>query len=234
MEVGLMYRNRVMGLLPFIAMFLLLVSVNGVLAANTVSDMDLDPATLEALIKKGEIVIVDENPDGSLNLVTSGVLVNAPREKVWDVIVDYDRYHEFVPYCKKLTVKNKVANIWTINYDLEFKFSILKFGVNYTLRTVQEKPGKISWTWKGGDLRNTKGGWELIPIDDGKRTLAFYSALSDFAESSIVMRYVIKHEPRVRLAAMVAVSSIFARAIKERTESLAQVEKKSQNQNNSR
>ena len=98
------------------------------------------------------------------------VVIAAPLERFWGILVDYARYPEFVPGLHACQVVEDGADGKHVQYDLDL--GIRK--IRYVLRHVEEPPRKLTWSLVGGDLMKvSNGAWELTP--EGDRTRARYS-----------------------------------------------------------
>lgn len=101
---------------------------------------------------------------------TRSIVINAPVEKCFDVIVDYERYSEFLPEVKKTRALNRRGNECDVQYEAE----VVKL-IKYTVHLKEERPNKVSWTYIDGDfMRDNKGGWVLEDAGEGK-TKATYN-----------------------------------------------------------
>ena len=98
------------------------------------------------------------------------VEVNVPPKALYDVIVDFERYPDFIPENKAVRILSQTKT----TMEAAFEVSLIK-KVNYTI-LLQMKPGKeVSWTLKEkGFFKVNDGKWTLEPIDGGKRTKATY------------------------------------------------------------
>lgn len=101
---------------------------------------------------------------------TRSIVINAPIEKVFGVIIDYEKYPEFLPEVKKIRLSNRKENTVDVQYEAEIVKTI-----KYTLRLKEEKPTKVSWTFLEGEfMKDNKGGWVLEDLGGGK-TKATYN-----------------------------------------------------------
>ena len=101
---------------------------------------------------------------------TRSIVIDVPPEKLFDVIVDYDRYPEFLPEVKEARSKERKGNA----VDVDYVADIVK-RIRYTLHHVEERPRTVRWTFVKGDLmRDNHGSWTLEPTHDGK-TRATYT-----------------------------------------------------------
>jgi ribosome-associated toxin RatA of RatAB toxin-antitoxin module len=98
------------------------------------------------------------------------ITFNAPIEKCFAVIGDYERYPEFLPEVRKIRTSNRRGN----EVDVQYEAEVVKV-IKYTVHMKEEKPNRVSWTFIDGEfMKDNKGGWVLEPTPDGK-TKATYS-----------------------------------------------------------
>lgn len=117
--------------------------------------------------------------------VSQEVVVDAPIERLYDVIVDYARYPEFVPGIKSCRV---VATSPEKRVEYELDLGLKKF--RYTLRHEEERPRKVTWSLVSGELMKvSNGAWELTP--EGERTRARYSVEVRIAKPPLVPQAVV-------------------------------------------
>ena len=101
---------------------------------------------------------------------TRSIVINAPMEKVFDVIADFDRYAEFLPEVKKIRTSNRKGDEVDVHYEVE-----LMKTVRYTIHSVAQRPTKLSWSFVEGEfMKDNKGSWTLEPAGEGK-TKATYN-----------------------------------------------------------
>jgi ribosome-associated toxin RatA of RatAB toxin-antitoxin module len=101
---------------------------------------------------------------------TRSVIIDAPADRVFDIIVDYDRYAEFLPEVKEARSADRRGNEVDVHYGID-----LVKRIHYTLHMVEERPRSVRWSFVRGELmRDNKGSWTLEPTPDGK-TRATYT-----------------------------------------------------------
>ena len=101
---------------------------------------------------------------------TRSVIIDAPADRVFDIIVDYDRYAEFLPEVKEAKSSGRRNNEVDVHYGID-----LVKRIHYTLHMVEERPRSVRWSFVRGELmRDNKGSWTLEPTPDGK-TRATYT-----------------------------------------------------------
>ncbi len=115
------------------------------------------------------------------------VTVNVPPEKLFDVIVDYEKYPEFLPEVKKVKVDGGQGSIKEVTYTVDIKAKV----ITYTLKHTAERPGKVAWTMiKGEMMKGNDGTWALKPGAQPGTTEATYTI--DLKLSALVPGFIEK------------------------------------------
>jgi coenzyme Q-binding protein COQ10 len=96
--------------------------------------------------------------------VEQQVVINAPIDKVFDVIVDYERYPEFLSDVRQAQILSQNDGVSVVSFELEL---IMRIG--YTLRLVEDRPTSVHWTLeKAKMMSSNEGGWRLEDLGGGK------------------------------------------------------------------
>ncbi|MCK6530415.1 SRPBCC family protein [Myxococcota bacterium] len=138
---------------------------------------------------------------------SQSIEILAPREVVYGVIVDYDRYPEFVPRLKGIRIKGREPGVSTVEMHVEMMKDI-----TYTLRIVEDAPRGIRWGLVEGPMKTNNGGWSLEDLGSG-RTRATYNIDMDigfFVPKAVVDKMVSQSLP-ANLAAFKQRSEALAR-----------------------
>jgi ribosome-associated toxin RatA of RatAB toxin-antitoxin module len=102
-------------------------------------------------------------------VVTKQMVVDVPVERFFEIVVDYEKYPEFVPGIRRCRVK-PVNGEKQVEYELDLGIRRIK----YVLRHEEQRPRKVSWSLVSGDMMKvSNGSWELAA--DGDKTRATYS-----------------------------------------------------------
>jgi ribosome-associated toxin RatA of RatAB toxin-antitoxin module len=113
--------------------------------------------------------------------ITREVVIGVTPEELFDVIADYDRYAEFVPGLKACRVKARAP----AGVDVEYELDLGVKKIRYTLRHVEERPHKVTWSLVSGEwMKVSNGGWELVP--EGASTRARYTVDIQIAKPALV------------------------------------------------
>ena len=117
-------------------------------------------------------------------VVSREVLVDAPVERFFDLVVDYQRYPEFVPGIKACRVRSQ--NPKEVEYELDVGIRRIR----YVLRHVEERPRRVAWSLVSGDMMKvSNGSWELAA--EGGRTRARYSLEVQVAKPPLIPQMVV-------------------------------------------
>ncbi len=101
---------------------------------------------------------------------TRSIVIDTPPDRVFDVIIDYDRYAEFLPEVKEARTANRKGNEADVHYGID----LIK-RIHYTLHHVEDRPRSVHWSFvKGEVMRDNHGSWTLEPLPEGK-TRATYT-----------------------------------------------------------
>lgn len=123
------------------------------------------------------------------------IIVNAPIEKVFDVITQYERYPEFLSEVKGIRTENRKGN----TVDVHYKVDVVKT-ISYSIRVTEERPTRMSWSYiKGEFMKDNQGSWVLEPAGEGK-TKATYTvemALGALVPKSVVSALVETSLPKM-------------------------------------
>lgn len=126
---------------------------------------------------------------------TRSIVINAPVEKVFDTIVAYERYAEFLPEVKSVRTSDRQGDEVLVHYEV----NVVKT-VHYTIRAREERPHRMSWTFvKGEVMRDNQGSWVLEAEGPG-RTRATYTvdmALGPLVPRAIVTTLAETHLPKM-------------------------------------
>jgi ribosome-associated toxin RatA of RatAB toxin-antitoxin module len=102
------------------------------------------------------------------------IVIQAPPDKCYAVIADFEKYPEFVSELKKAKVLSRDKN----RSRIEFTIKVLK-EINYTLDITGEPPTGLRWTLFKGFMKKNDGGWKLKDVGGG-RTEATYEVDVEF------------------------------------------------------
>ena len=97
------------------------------------------------------------------------IIINAPPKAIYDVIVDYEAYPEFLSEVESIKILSRNGNV----VDVEYTVNVIK-RVSYVLRLTGTPHTSVRWSLvKASFMKSNDGGWTLEDLGDG-RTKATY------------------------------------------------------------
>jgi len=133
----------------------------------------LSVATPVLAAEPAPAVVVTSDPDGGAGIITAVEDIDAPRQTVWDIMVDCSRVAKMmasVKYCRVL--QRDPSGRWDIREQVT-KATIMP-GARVVMRSDYDAPHTVEFHRTDGDFRILEGEWRLEPLDGGTRTRLFY------------------------------------------------------------
>lgn len=122
--------------------------------------------SIDSLLKRGELSLLETYPDGRLKQVTAMAQVKAPSERVWALLVDFARYGEWMPQVKAVSVKSQSETEAVV----EWTVAVVGPDIRFTQKLVLDQANlAISGTHAAGALPGSHWEWHLEPA--GENTL---------------------------------------------------------------
>jgi ribosome-associated toxin RatA of RatAB toxin-antitoxin module len=120
-------------------------------------------------------------------LVSKEVIVACPPDRLFDVIVDYARYPEFVP---GITACRPRGAPGPGGHEVEYSLDVGLKKISYVLRHEEHRPRTVRWSLVRGDMMKvSSGSWELSP--EGEGTRAVYSVEIQVAKPPLIPQAVV-------------------------------------------
>jgi len=102
--------------------------------------------------------------------VEKTITFDAPIEQVFETLLDYEKYPDFVDGVDEINVLEFNENEARVEYTL----NVIK-KLNYILQLKHEKPHRLSWQLESGDIfKVNSGSWELKDCGDGKTEVKYH------------------------------------------------------------
>lgn len=96
-------------------------------------------------------------------------VVDVDINKLYDVIIDYAKYPDFVDGVSS----TKVLSQNETSAKVEYSVNLIK-SFKYTLATTQARPTRVSWVLESGDLfKKNDGNWTLKDLGGGKTEVTY-------------------------------------------------------------
>ncbi len=189
--------------------------------AESVTKLGIDARTLYAIMRAGQIVIVNDHPASPELpwLTTAGCIVNAPPEHTFDVVTDISKYPEFMPQTNKAEVTPVTDHIVRVDYELGINVLLVTIDVPYSVYHYHQPPRRTDWVMAAGDFEANVGAYEVVPIPgDKNRCLLFYTSYS-LPRNSLVNSLFDKI-PLLDMMINLSTGTLVVKALKSRVETL--------------
>jgi len=149
-----------------------------VLALLVLAALPAFDAEQRAALERGEVLIEKLEPTGGDGVSARVVgVVSAPPERVFPIVDDCSRFHEFMPRTKRSEERYRTERTSKCYVEISMPFPLKDLWAE-TLVT-REPPSEGVWRreWKlhKGSYRRNSGSWTLYPWGEGgRKTLAVY------------------------------------------------------------
>jgi uncharacterized membrane protein len=99
--------------------------------------------------------------------VQQQISIDAPPRAVYDTVVDYENYPRFFPEFSAVTIEDRDGDAQVVEFNCDFGKKVV-----YTLRIEHDAKGlRTSWTYVGGDLKDSVGSWKFVADGTGTKVL---------------------------------------------------------------
>lgn len=143
------------------------------LAALALAQIDLAPQ-----LEKGPLVLVEETKGGKFGQATGFILVNAPPERAWALVTNFEAYKTFLPKVLESEVKRRTEK----DVDLHVVIDVPGPDTDYTVRyTPDHAARELTGTWVSGDLKGTRWYWKVEAAPGGRTLLTHLLAAKNFS-----------------------------------------------------
>lgn len=99
--------------------------------------------------------------------------IRAPSARVLEVITDFARYPEFVPFMEKTEVLAASDGRWRVRFTLN-----LIRRVRYVLDLTRIDDSGLTWTLVDGPFRRNDGGWRLEALGSDRTRATYFIDVS--------------------------------------------------------
>ena len=178
----------------------------------------VSPEEMAEFMGNREVILIDKSRNWAENFISSGIIIDAPVERVWDVVTDFGSYSEYMPLVNNSEERKISEKLVDTSFRLTFKIAIIPFSIDFSLLHRLYPYEDITWTLSRDDedLSIDYGKWEFFPLEGNTKTLAIYSVFTK-AKSSFLLK-IIEKEPILDLGFDIALSSAVPKVVKERVE----------------
>ncbi len=140
-------------------------------------------SALAPFLEKGELLLVETRPDGTLGRCTSFAHVAAPPDLALETLLDYESYPRWVPRVVKIGVTRPEADTYDVAYELDAPGKNYKYTIRFK---VDREKRVVDGTWLAGDMKDGHWTWRFEP-QDGK-TIVTYVFAGDVSGQSRLLQ----------------------------------------------
>ena len=166
---------------------------------------------LTELLKGGPVVRLEYSDKGKVKRVTAVADVYAPRQHTWDVLNAQEKYKEYMPRIKRVSVRPEGPDSKLVSYVLDTPF----VDTSYTLRWKEEPGFKMVCTQVSGDLRGSSYAWRMEELGP-EHTRVFFEGITA-GYSSIAQRFE-DDQQTITVGINVVTQLVTVKSIKQRAE----------------
>jgi hypothetical protein len=168
------------------------------------------PSNIEQRLRDGEVV-VGLRETGGTKYVTGSVLIDAPPDKVWPIMVNPFEFRRHIsPRMKEVEVMKDQSTSSILRVTLDV---ILIPHFTYVVESTYENGARVDFKRIGGILKDFRGSWQMCPTDGGTQTQLTYCMYIDpgFPVPQWIIREGVKGElPRTLIGLRNKVNAVLA------------------------
>ena len=161
-----------------------------------------DPQTVTSWTK-GDMV---DHPDGVI--VTAMKIVQAPLEKVRQVIRDYSLISQIQSQHKDVRLVSQKGNHTLYSYNQEYKMGVITLNADFLMQQTVEKDGSVSLLLHDGDVDAQVQRWEFLALDE-ERTLVMLTFWSAYHTARFAFRVIMSAMQESHLVAPAIYCSMY-------------------------
>ena len=148
-----------------------------IIAAIGHAEATLDEDQFKRLMQ-GEVLVAVINAEGpSQGMVAATILIEAPVERIWQVMTDCGEIPTFVPGVESCQIMSSGPDWEVIKHEVKWIWLLPKF--QYVFRATYQPNKQIDFVRIDGDLKAMQGIWRLSPGRINTQTIVHYQVYLD-------------------------------------------------------
>lgn len=190
-------------------------------AAAAAREAPLSPLPVESLpalapwLARGDLLLLESRPDGSLGQVSVIARVRAPAATVLEVLAHPEEFPELVPSMARGEVLSRKGNVSEVAWEIDIPFKNPAGVVRY----FDERPRGIRYYPISGSIPSGSWDWRALPLDAGS-SIVLHTTYADTREISWIVRRFMKAWPTFEHGAVAATAIVFFKAVAGKAEEL--------------
>lgn len=181
--------------------WLIVALVTLVLPGRLLASNSDNPVDIQEQLERGD-VIIGLKDIGSTKYVTAQVLINAPPDQVWPIMVNpFEFQGKISPRMKTVEVVADQSNRSVLKFTVD---AILIPQFTYTVESLYDSGASIQFHTVSGMLKDLRGSWVMTPSAGGDKTELTYCMYVDpgFFVPQWMIREAVKSELPKTLTAL--------------------------------
>lgn len=167
---------------------------------------------VSAMLDRGPLVLVEEAKGGKFGQATAITQVEGTPDQVWDTLVKFEDYKNYMPKVLTSEVVKKDGN----KVDVHFVLDVPGPDTDYVIRYVLDPEKKeMTGHWADGDLKGSAWQWKVEPGANGKTLLSERVQVKNF---SSILQNVEDDQQTITVGVNVSSALAAVKGIKNRVE----------------
>jgi ribosome-associated toxin RatA of RatAB toxin-antitoxin module len=168
--------------------------------------------------KKQSLPIGDgKKQEFNVRFVTTISVIEAPVQRVREVVTDFVNYDEFMPQTESSIIISKTKDHVVHEAKLSVKVPLIHIAFRFTLDYFMAPNGDITWSRVKGDIKGNVGRYEFIALTPN-RTMLIMTYWAELQGIGFLMRLLLRIQPDLELAIPISSGALIVDAIKKRSE----------------
>ena len=120
--------------------------------------------SLDSMLAKGEVSLLETYPDGRLEQVTAMAQVHAPIDQVWALLTDFAGYAQWMPQVKAVSVQSTTGSQSVVEWTVAVVGPDIKFVQRLVMDSAEHT---ITGTHVSGALPGSHWNWSMAESGSG-------------------------------------------------------------------
>jgi len=179
----------------------------------------MPPETLDKLLGGGRVGFIARI--GSQEIAVAGVKCQAPQERVWNVLTDFEKYPDKI----QQIVSSKVLEKTETSARVKTKMVVISLGLGLKIATSGinsyslNPPSGMSVVDEENPDSDLFNRWELFSLDEGESTGLINESVSDISEMGRIANMMLERLPALQISVDLSQGMIMANEMKKWAES---------------
>lgn len=156
------------------------------------STLPFDVALLSTVAPR-PLILVGQGRDARPVSATAACIIEAPLQKVWDVIANPERFATQVPMIDKVKRTDDRVKI-----DLKFRVALFSVGFHILSRETHEDGKWIELSYLEGEPKDATIRFDVLPGNTPNQTALFAYIGFDISSLGWLVKSFLKHHPEIQ------------------------------------